>query len=174
MKNKYVLFVTLDINGVVYSKDNFYGNQKVIQFNETLENFKSITQNKKIIIDASVYENQKEFILEDREYLTIKKVNEYVEECSNFSFFENFNDVIDFIENNYDDETFYVLVGSSLITKVFPYADELIITWIHKLYRDGIHYLPIDKIFSDYECFNNVDWKRDESGLLYKIERFLK
>jgi dihydrofolate reductase len=63
----------------------------------------------------------------------------------------------------------FVIGGASIYDALIDYCDEVIITWVNKLYPEGDKRFPIDKLFANFDEYSDQDWQKSKSGLSYKI-----
>lgn len=71
-----------------------------------------------------------------------------------------------------ENQEIYIIGGSQLYKSMIDLCNEAEITWINKLYPEANKRFPIDKLFNDFEIYEDTSWVKSKSGLKYKFTNY--
>jgi dihydrofolate reductase len=172
MKNfKIIAIAAVSVDGVIG-----IGDKIPWHISEDFKHFRDTTMGSTLIIGYNTYLTLPEKAFEGRNYFVLNGGVKFEHNRRNVFQFDSLDSLIAALPDNADlfKNNVYVAGGAMVYESAIDYCDEAIITWVNKIYPDGTKYFPIEKLFNNFEIYDDQDWQKSQSGLSYKITKYKK
>lgn len=130
---------------------------------EELQHFKQTTWNQTIVMGRVTYENLPKQ-LRNREIIVLSKNHDYIVQAKHVTTRHALLDIIS--EWEHSEKRLFICGGAKIYEACLPYADELLISLLPKIYEGDTTFPYIDK-----ELFSVVEEKEYTDFMFYKLHR---
>jgi len=170
MATKLISIAAVSLDGVIG-----IDNEIPWRIPEDFKHFRNTTIGNMLIVGYNTYLSLPPKAFEGRDYIVLNGGNSFKHDIPNIYQFSTLNIVLDLINgDNIKPEKIFVAGGAMVYDALIDYCDEAIITWVNKSYPNGNKMFPIDKLFANFEVYDDQDWQRSVTGILYKITKYKK
>lgn len=140
---------------------------------EDFKHYRETTMGHTLIAGSTTFKTLPPKAHEGRKFIILSSKTD--SELDKDKYFQ-FDKIENLLENIKDGEyNVYVIGGESVYNQFIDHCDEAIITWVNKTYPEGDKKFPIDKLFANFDEYNDEGWmKSKNNGLSYKITRYVK
>lgn len=169
MSTKLIVIAAVSIDGVIG-----IDNEIPWRIPEDFKHFRNITMGNTLLVGYNTYLSLPPKAFEGRDYIVLNGGNSFNhDDKSNIQQFKDFNTVYELLMNDESNiEKVFIAGGAMIYDTLIDYCDEAIITWVNKIIPNGNKKFPIDKLFANFEVYDDQDWQRSTTGLLYKVTKY--
>ena len=162
---KLIIIAAVSVDGVIGTD-----NKIPWRIPEDFKHFRDTTMGNMLLIGYNTYLNLPEKAFEGREYIVINSGERFNNSRVEIYQFSNLRDILHVLNSvNNDVEKIFIAGGAMIYESLIDDCDEVIITWVNKTYPDGNKRFPVDKLFANFEVYNDQDWQTSKTGIQYKI-----